>query len=170
VVFTAIRSERTRGLIADGNDNCSLSWIQSPGNTVAHRGKDLRPAKGDATLISMSDPYVCTTVTEARGITVSVPRKVLTAMVPRIEDRFGSVLVQDSEPLRLLGDYIGVLDRHHLANPELRRAVVTISTISWRLHLAPRPMSLSSRPAVGCAPRGCARSRTTSAPLSRSRA
>jgi AraC-like DNA-binding protein len=125
LAFSAIRGERTRALIADGNDNCSLSWLQSPGNSLTHRGKELKPAQGEGTLLSMADPFVCATVSGiARGITISVPRKVLTAMVPRIEDSFGSVLVSGSESLKLLADYIAVLDHHHLANPELRRVVV----------------------------------------------
>jgi AraC-like DNA-binding protein len=124
MVFSAVRVERTRALIADGNDNCLLSWLQSPSNTVAHRGKDLRPVDGDGTLLSMADPYIATTVEMARGISISVPRKMLRAMVPRVEDSFGSVLVPGSEAQRLLANYIEVLDEHRLANPELRRLVV----------------------------------------------
>lgn len=125
LAFSAIRAERTRALIADGNDNCSLSWLRSPGNTVIHRGNELRPADGESTLLSMADPFVCASVGGiARGVTISVPRKVLTAMVPTVEDRFGAALVQESEAQRLLANYIEVLDEHRLANPELRRLVV----------------------------------------------
>ncbi len=125
LAFSAVRAERTRALIGDGNDNCSLSCLRSPGNTVVHRGRELRPAEGTATMLSMADPFVCATASGvARGITISVPRKVLIASVPRLEDSFGLV-VPDSEPLRLLRNYSGLLEQEcTFSNPELRRVVV----------------------------------------------
>jgi AraC-like DNA-binding protein len=125
VAFSAIRVERTRKLMTDGNDNCSLSWLRSPGNTVVYRGNELRPADGESALLSMADRFVCATVGGiAHGVTISVPRKVLTAMVPRVEDRFRAVLVPESEAQRLLASYIEVLDERRLASAELRRLVV----------------------------------------------
>jgi AraC-like DNA-binding protein len=125
LTFSALHVERTRALISDGNDNCTLSWLRSPGNTVVHRGNELTPREGEATLLSMSDPFACTTVAGTRGMTVSVPRKLLAAMVPRLEDNFAVKLVPGSEPLRLLASYAGLLDQQTVKNPELRRLVVT---------------------------------------------
>ena len=125
LIFSAVRAERTRALIADGNDNCSFSWLVSPGNTAAQRNRELKPADGEGTLLSMADPFWCATVPGiARGATLSVPRKLLASMVPRLEDRFGTVIA-DCEALRLLRDYVGVLDQHCLTTPELRRSVVS---------------------------------------------
>ena len=125
LAFSSMRAERTRNLIADGNDNCSLSWLRAPENTVVHRGYELRPADGESTLLSMADQFVCSTAGGfARGVTISVPRKVLTAMVPRVHDRFRAALVPESEAQRLLANYIEVLDERRLASPELRRLVV----------------------------------------------
>ena len=125
LAFSALRTQRTRALIADGNDNCSLAWLRSPGNTVVHRGNELVPREGEATLLSMSDPFTAASVSGiSTGATVSVPRKALTAMVPRLEDRFGAELIPDSEPMRLLKGYIGVLDQQQMANPGLRRLVI----------------------------------------------
>src|SRR5690242_4526776 len=121
LTFSALRIQRTRALIADGNDNCQLSWLHSPGNTVVSRGNELAPRAGEGTLLSMSDPFACTTVSGARGMTVSVPRKLLIAMVPGLEDSFGSTLIPASEALRLLASYAGLLDQQTLENPELRR-------------------------------------------------
>jgi len=125
LTFSALRIQRTRALIADGNDNCQLSWLHSPGNTVVSRGNELAPRAGEGTLLSMSDPFACTTVSGARGMTVSVPRKLLIAMVPGLEDSFGSTLIPASEALRLLASYAGLLDQQTVENPELRRLVVT---------------------------------------------
>ena len=126
LALSAIRVERTRALTADGNYNCVLSCIRSPENTVVHRGSELTPAAGAGTLLSMAEPFVCTMASGvACGMTVSVPRKVLAAMVPDLEDSFARVLVPDSEALRLLKGYVGFLEQHHLAGPALHRPVVS---------------------------------------------
>jgi AraC-like DNA-binding protein len=126
LVFSPIRIERTRALIADGHDNWSLSCISSPGRRVVQRGSELMPDEGAGTLLSMAEPFVCATVSGiARGTTISVPRKVLAAMVPDLENRFARPLVSDSEALRLLGGYVELLDQRQLATPEARRLVVS---------------------------------------------
>jgi AraC-like DNA-binding protein len=124
LTFSPICGKRTRTLLADGNDNCSLSRIHSPGNTLVHRGREVAPGEDAGTLLSMADPFVCTTVSGcARVTTISVPRKVLGAMVPGLEDQFG--LVQASEPMRLLENYVELLGQQLMATPNLRRLVVT---------------------------------------------
>ena len=73
----------------------------------------------------MADPFACATVRGiARGISVTVPRKVLAASVPRLEDCFGQVFPR-SEALTILTGYVGLLERDHLlASPDLRRLAV----------------------------------------------
>ena len=125
LAFSPVRAERTRALTADGNDNILLSCLRSPGNTIVHRGNELMLGEGAGTLLSMADPFGCATLSGiARGISISVPRKVLTAMLPDLEDRFARPLVADSEALRLLRDYVGLIDHYHMARPELRGRVV----------------------------------------------
>jgi AraC-like DNA-binding protein len=126
LAFSAVRAQRTRALIADGNDNCLFSALHSPGNTVFQRGREVLPAEGSGTLLSLADPFTCTTVGGiARGMSLSVPRKVLAASVPRLEDGFGHAF-PDSEALGLLTSYVGLLEQDHLlASPDLRRLVVT---------------------------------------------
>jgi AraC-like DNA-binding protein len=125
LAFSAIRGERTRALMADGNDNCSLSFLHSPGNSVIYRGREVLPSEGTGTLLSMADPFVCATLSGiAHGMTISVPRKVLMTSVPQLEDRFGHI-VPDTEAPRLLRNYLGVLEQEQsFADPELRRLVV----------------------------------------------
>ena len=84
LAFSALRAERTRELAADGNDSCIFSVLRSSGTAAVCRGREATPAEGAATLLSMADPFVCTSTARiARGITLSVPRKVLAASVPR---------------------------------------------------------------------------------------
>jgi AraC-like DNA-binding protein len=125
LAFSAVRARRTRALLADGNDNCLFSWLRSPGNTIAQRGREMTPAEGAGTLLSAADPFTCTTVAGvAHGISVSLPRKVLAASVSRLEDRFGDAF-PDTEALRLLKSYVGLLEQDHmLTTPELRQLVV----------------------------------------------
>jgi len=125
VIFSAVRARRTRALMADGNDSCMFSCLRSPGNTIAQRGRETAPAEGSGALLSLADPFACMTVTGiARGISISLPRKVLAASVPRLEDRFGDA-TPDSEPLRLLRGYVGLLEQDYvLTTPGLRRVVV----------------------------------------------
>jgi AraC-like DNA-binding protein len=126
LTFSAIRVQRTRELIADGNDDCLFSILSSPGNSTLQRGRALAPAEGSATLLSLADPFTCATANGiARGISLSVPRKVLAASVPRLEDGFGNEFA-DSQALRLLTSYVRLLEQEQtLANPELRKIVVT---------------------------------------------
>jgi AraC-like DNA-binding protein len=125
MAFSAVRAQRTRALIADGNDNCLFSCVRSPGNTIAQRGHEVAPAEGSGTLLSLADPFACTTAGGlARALCISVPRKVLAASVPRLEDGFGHA-VPNSEALRMLVSYVGLLENDHLlANPDVRRLAV----------------------------------------------
>ena len=126
LAFSALRAERTRELAADGNDSCIFSVLRSSGTAVVCRGREATPAEGAATLLSMADPFVCTSTPRiARGITLTVPRKVLAASVPRLEDSFG-LAFPNSEALRLLASYVALLEQDHiLAAPDLCRLVVT---------------------------------------------
>jgi AraC-like DNA-binding protein len=126
LAFSAIRAQRTRALAADGNENYLLSWLHSPGNSLTYRGNELTPAEGEGTLISMADPFSCATVSGiARGMSIGVPRKALSAMVPGLDDGLGRAPIRDSETLRLLKRYVGLLDQNEPVSPELRRIVVT---------------------------------------------
>lgn len=127
MAFSPVHVRRTRALIADGNDSCVLSRLHSPGNTVTFRGREFAPPAGTGTLLSMADPFECrTTGGVAHGVSVTVPRKVLSGMVPRLEDNFGRVLVWDTEVLRLLTGYVELLKKDsQLTEPGLRRLVVT---------------------------------------------
>src|SRR5258708_10089127 len=46
MTFSAVRVERTRKLITDGNDACLLSCLASSDHTVVHRGREVTPTAG----------------------------------------------------------------------------------------------------------------------------
>lgn len=126
MTFSAVRVERTRKLITDGNDDCLLSCLGSSGHRVVHRGREIVPSAGTATLLSMSDPFAGAFADNSRAVTIRVPRKALLATVPGLEDYFGQVVVQDSEALRLLTRYVELLDQDsQLMSGGLRRLVVS---------------------------------------------
>ncbi len=126
MTFSAVRVERTRELTTDGNDDCLLSCLGSSIHRVVHRGREVVPSAGTATLLSMSDPFARAFSDNSRAVTIRVPRKALLATVPGLEDYFGRVVVQDSEALRLLTHYVELLDQNsQLMSGALRRLVVT---------------------------------------------
>jgi AraC-like DNA-binding protein len=124
VTCSAARGRRTPALIADGNDSCLFSMLRAPGNTVAYRGRE--PLPGGTTLLSLADAFVCTAPAGAHGVTITVPRKVLAATVPRFEDSFGHHLSPRSEALQLLTSYVELVVRDFsLGAPEVRQLAVT---------------------------------------------
>jgi AraC-like DNA-binding protein len=126
MTFSAVQVERTRELTHDGNDDCLLSCLGSSTHRVVHRGREVVPSAGTATLLSMSDPFARAFSDNSRAVTIRVPRKALLATVPGLEDYFGRVVVQDSEALRLLTRYVELLDQNsQLMSGGLRRLVVT---------------------------------------------
>jgi AraC-like DNA-binding protein len=126
VRFSAVLAHRTRALTADGNDACMLTTITSPDNSVVYRGREIKPGAGAGMLFSMADTFTCATVAGiTRGVTITIPRKVLLAIVPRLEDRLGEAFPA-SEPLGLLRRYVELLEQEPvLADSGLRALVVT---------------------------------------------
>jgi hypothetical protein len=101
-----------------------FSAIRSPGNTIVQRGHEIATPEGAGTLLSLADPFACATIEGiAHGISVTVPRRVLAASVPRLEDCFGQMF-PPSEALTLLMGYVALLKQDHLASPDLRRLAV----------------------------------------------
>jgi AraC-like DNA-binding protein len=80
--------------------------------------------RSDATLVSCAELM---TAVQSRGrfLGLHLPRAALAALVPNVEDAAISRIPRDTQALRLLVSYVGVLqDEDALATPELRRSVV----------------------------------------------
>jgi AraC-like DNA-binding protein len=124
-VNSGLRVERTRALIADGNDDVLLAIPLAGKHIVTHLGREVAIAAGEAVPMSNSDLSRVTNPDGARFLGVGVPRQVLASLVPRIEDAFMRPIPRGNEALRLLVGYLKLLDEDRaLASPELRRLAV----------------------------------------------
>jgi AraC-like DNA-binding protein len=123
--FSPIHGRRTGELVADGNDDVALCTCPEGGSVFSQCGRELTHRGGDAVLISNSDVLSTTMVQRSHHISLSLPRKVMTTMVPELSDAFMRPIPKDSEPLRLLKRYVDLLEEDHtLATPELCHLVV----------------------------------------------
>jgi len=124
--FSPIQGRRTRELIADGNDNVTLWMCPEGGSVISQCGREVTHDGDDAMLVSNSDMLSTTMVRRSHHVSLSLPRKVMLTMVPDLEDAFLRSVPKDSEPLRLLKSYVGVLEKDlDLATPELCHLVVS---------------------------------------------
>ena len=75
---------------------------------------------GDAVLVSNSDMLSTRMVRRSHHVSLSLPRKVMRSFVADDPDALLRSVPKDSEPLRLLKNYVGVLEEDlGLATPEL---------------------------------------------------
>jgi AraC-like DNA-binding protein len=116
---------RTRALTADGNDSVVIAVPQCADFFISHQGRERVTRAGEAVVLSAAEPATCVRVAMSRCLNVSVPRRVLTARVPALDDAFMRPIPTDSEALRLLTGYIEILEKGpELTSPELCHAVV----------------------------------------------
>jgi AraC-like DNA-binding protein len=118
-------ARRTGELLTDGNDSAFLCVPNHGGFKASHLGRELFLGCGEALLLSAADPSAGLNVAMSSCLNIAVPRKVLAAMVPAVEDSFMRPIPPRTEALMLLRSYVSVLDdQRELSTPELRRAVV----------------------------------------------
>ncbi len=112
--------------IASGEDDDFVILANLDGEFVStQNGREVRLGAGDACLMACVDPGVFYRPELGRVVCIRVPSESLAALVPRLHDRTGKIIPRDSEALRLLTSYIGVLgDAQTLSSPELRASIV----------------------------------------------
>ena len=116
--------QRTRELLADGNDDVVLAAPPSFANMVSHRGRELSTIAGDAVLMSAAD-VMRVDVPRSQGRMVTLSRRKLAPLVPGLEDAFMRPVPRDNEALQLLTRYVRLLDdQQRLTTPELRSLAV----------------------------------------------
>jgi AraC-like DNA-binding protein len=128
LAITGVRSQRTRGLLADGNDDVLLVLMQHAPDgekpTVVQFGRETTLSAGEAALISNADESTVVAPGFLRGVSVRLPRKALAALVPNLEDTFNLPIPASNEALQLIGSYVSAIDRMTtLADPNLRSVV-----------------------------------------------
>jgi AraC-like DNA-binding protein len=121
-----LSAQRTPELMSDGNDDMVLHIHQSGRRIVSQLRREATVEPGFGVLTSNGDASTIVLPEPARFVCVGLPRSVMRASTPAIEDALVRSLPPDAGVLRLLLRYLEVLDDEGaLRTPELQLAVVT---------------------------------------------
>jgi AraC-like DNA-binding protein len=121
-----LRVKRTRALIADGNDNICLGLATDGYFVHWQLGREVTTRAGTAVLCSNADVGSQIIPVRTQVVALALPRKLLETMVPGVEDALARPLAPDTEALRLLTGYVGVIGEDLvLSTPGLQHLVVT---------------------------------------------
>jgi len=124
LVSTPVHLWRDRKLL-DGDDRVTLSITLAGSGSISHVGRELTRAVGSGFLCSHADEFKSTIPIASRNVNVSIPRSALAEMVPHLTDHFMRPISPNTEALRLLVDYVGVLGRDDaMTSADLRRLTV----------------------------------------------
>lgn len=126
VVTAGGKAHRGRELLSDGNDDVILHIHQTGHRLVSQFGREASVGPGGGLLSSNADASTIVLPEPARFSSIAVPRKLMLASAPGVEDAFLRPLPPDAGVLRLLLRYLDILeDERALATPELRQAAAT---------------------------------------------
>jgi AraC-like DNA-binding protein len=115
--ISAVRCNRTRELIDDGNDDLILLVPQSGKMELHERGKEVLVRQGDA-FIRRSSEIGHTFSTSGKYLTLSIPSDKVAQRVANME-QFGFAVVQNgNHTLSLLKNYLQMLMSGNLVPPE----------------------------------------------------
>jgi AraC-like DNA-binding protein len=133
------RNRHTREFLADGVDDFSLIVNLGGPYLVAQGGKELVLADGNATLVSLTEPFSLTHRPPGDVLALRIPRLHLAPLIADSEDSCMRLVAHDSGALRLLTDYVAIAsERQTTASRELQHLVaghirdlvaVTVGTI-----------------------------------------
>jgi AraC-like DNA-binding protein len=119
------RSQRTRELIADGNDEIQLMLMDEGCYFASQFGREVVVDAGTAVLVSNADVNSITTP-GVKGRLLRIPRKAILPFASRLEDAFMRPIPRTGEALRLLAAYLAVLEKtSQPATPEFRHLIAT---------------------------------------------
>jgi AraC-like DNA-binding protein len=105
-------------------DDVALNIAISGTRSVVQWGREAVTHESGAVLTSAAEA-ASATISASRYLTFRVPRKAMALLVPDLQDSFARPIPGDTDALRLLIGYAGVLeDRGAMAVPELRRLAV----------------------------------------------
>jgi AraC-like DNA-binding protein len=122
---SGMEGRRTRGLIADGNDDLVLTMNSSGGSMVTQRSRELELGSGQAALLSFADVGSHVFRQPASFLNFSIPRTSLLDRVGNPEDAMMRT-VKNSGALRLLVDYVALVTGSHVPlETDLQRSFTT---------------------------------------------
>jgi AraC-like DNA-binding protein len=99
---------RERGQV--DNDNLFVTVALAGAFEAEQLGCNASMRAGDAFVGAGAEPVVATVSEDYHSITLSVPLKTVSAMVPNVDALFGSRIPAASRPLRMLTRYLDLLD------------------------------------------------------------
>jgi AraC-like DNA-binding protein len=119
-------AQRTRELIADGNDDVVLQIHQTGRRIVSQRGREAIAEPGAGIFISNAEESAVIVPGESRSVGIALSRALMTALCPALDDALLRPIPSGSGALRLLLRYLDVFEEEGaLATPELQSAVAT---------------------------------------------
>src|SRR5262245_26989080 len=102
-------NRRTRAMLSDGFDHCSL-MINLGGDYIISQGdRDLTLGDGDATFVCAAEPTSFTHYPPGEVLALKVPHGALMPMVADMEDCYLRRIPAGTPALRLLRDYVDLL-------------------------------------------------------------
>jgi AraC-like DNA-binding protein len=120
-----VRSERTRELIAEGNDEIQLMLMEEGCYFASQLGREVVVDAGTAVLVSNADVSSMTTP-GVKGRMLRIPRKAILPFASRLEDAFLRPIPRSGEALQLLAGYLAVLEKtSRPTTPEFRHLIAT---------------------------------------------
>jgi AraC-like DNA-binding protein len=119
-------TRRPPELLSDGNDDVIL-YIQETGRRIVSQlGREVTVGPGGGVLTSNADASTIILPEAPRLVGIGLPRKVMTTLAPGLEDAFVRPLPPNPSILRLLLNYVNVLDDEDTQwTAELQHAVAT---------------------------------------------
>jgi AraC-like DNA-binding protein len=118
-------AQRTRELLADGNDDVILYIHRSGRRVVSQLDRETTVEPGGGVLVSNAHPSTIVVPDPSRFACIAMPRKPMMSLVPGLEDLLVRPLKGDAGVLQLLDNYLTVLECGQAMNtPDLRRAIL----------------------------------------------
>jgi AraC-like DNA-binding protein len=124
--LSAVRIERTREFLADGNDDVQLVINRAGRISAIARGREVALREGDAVLVNSGELSVFDRATSGGSFSIRIPHSVLAPLVIDLDDAVMRLIPRRASALRLLASYARpLLEQDMLETPELQRLAVT---------------------------------------------
>ncbi|HEX2884891.1 AraC family transcriptional regulator [Vineibacter terrae] len=121
-----LSARRTSELLSDGNDDVVLHVHETGRRIVSQLDREATVEAGGGLLTSNADVSAIVLPEPSRFTSIGVPRQLMMALVPDLEDMLVRPLPPNAGVLRLLMGYLDLLeDERALSTPQLQHAAAT---------------------------------------------
>jgi AraC-like DNA-binding protein len=120
-----VRYVFNRQAVAKAGDLVALALVTKGVGHVAQLGREVSSDRGGGVLVSGADPISATLRGEGTCVTLAFPRATLQALVPDLGAALVRPIHESNQALRLLIDYLGILEQDDAMDPALARAYAT---------------------------------------------